>query len=213
MRERIQQALDYIINNKQLITVFQPIISLRDGHVLGHEALSRITCDSEIKNQDILFNLEKDYNRLWDLELICRTLALETAYKFMIPLYDKKLFINVNPNTMHDEAFRKGFTKDFLKQFNISPKSIVFEITEKNVISDRGGFRTTIDHYKNQDYEIAIDDAGYSGLNLISDINPSYIKLDINLIRGVDIDNLKFVLVKGMVELSKVYYSSHCRRH
>lgn len=206
MKERMQEALDDIINNKQIRTVFQPIISLRDGQVLGHEALSRITCESEIKNPDMLFNLAAEYNRLWDLELLCRTRTLETAFKFMIPPYDKKLFINVNPHTMHDDAFRKGFTKEFLKQFNISPKSIVFEITEKNVISDRGGFRATIDHYKSQDYEIAIDDAGagYSGLNLISDINPSYIKLDINLIRGVDNDNLKFALVKGMVELSKV---------
>lgn len=206
MKESIQEALDKIIHNKQIRTVFQPIISLRDGQVLGHEALSRITCESEIKNPDMLFNLAAEYNRLWDLELLCRTRTLETAFKFMIPPYDKKLFINVNPHTMHDDAFRKGFTKEFLKQFNISPKSIVFEITEKNVISDRRGFRATINHYKSQDYEIAIDDAGagYSGLNLISDINPSYIKLDINLIRGVDTDNLKFALVKGMVELSKV---------
>jgi predicted signal transduction protein with EAL and GGDEF domain len=44
MNERIKEELHYIIENKQIKTVFQPIISLRDGSVLGHEALSRITC-------------------------------------------------------------------------------------------------------------------------------------------------------------------------
>jgi len=34
---------------------------------------------------------------------------------------------------MHDETFRRGFTKEFLKQYNIDPQSIIFEITEKNV--------------------------------------------------------------------------------
>lgn len=201
----IKEALDYIINNKKIKTVFQPIVSLRDGSIYGHEALSRITCESEIKDPDMLFSAAVKYNCIWQLELLCRTKALEAAFLFMIPPYNKKLFINVNPSTMHDETFRRGFTKEFLKQYNIDPQSIIFEITEKNVITDINSFKSTISYYKSQDYSIAIDDAGsgYSGLNLISDVNPHFIKLDMNLIRGISKDRLKFSLVKGMVEFSK----------
>lgn len=206
MTEKIKEDLEYIIKNKKIKTVFQPIISLRDGSVLGHEALSRITCDSEIKNPEMLFIAAGMYNRLWELELLCRTEALESAYIFMIPPYSKKLFLNVNPNIMHDETFKKGFTKNFLKQYQITPENVIFEITERNVITDVSGFTAAIDHYKSQDYQIAIDDAGagHSGLNLISDVNPHYIKLDMKLIRCVDTDSVKYALVKGMVEFSKV---------
>lgn len=206
MSDKIKEALDYVIDNKKIKTVFQPIICLRNGSVYGHEALSRITCESEIKNPDMLFNAAIKYNCLWQLELLCRTKALEAAFIFMIPPYSKKLFINVNPSIMHDETFKRGFTKDFLRQYNIDPKSIIFEITEKNVITDISSFKSTISYYKNQDYSIAIDDAGsgYSGLNLISDVNPHFIKLDMNLIRGINKDRLKYSLVKGMVEFSKV---------
>lgn len=205
MRDELKESLDYIINNKQIKTVFQPIISLKDGNILGHEALSRVTCESAIENPEMLFSIAGEYNRLWDLELLCRTTALEAAYMFMIPPYDKMLFINVNPNIMHAENFKKGFTKDFLLLYHIKPQNIIFEITERNVILDMTGFISTINHYRSQDYKIAIDDAGagYSGLNLISDINPNYIKLDMKLIRNIDSDNLKYALVKGMVELSK----------
>jgi len=205
MADTREEALDHIIENKQIKTVFQPIISLRDGSVLGHEALSRITCESEIKNADMLFNIAGECKRLWELELLCRTTALEAAYKFMIPPYSKKLFINVNPNTLHDENFRTGFTREFLMQYEIAPHNVIFEITERNVITDMKGFMTTIDHYKGQEYRIAIDDAGagYSGLNLISDVNPNYIKIDMKLIRGIDSDSLKYALVKGLVEFSK----------
>ena len=205
MKDILKDSLEYIIKNKQIKTVFQPIISLRDGSILGHEALSRITCESAIENPDMLFSIAGEYNRLWDLELLCRTTALEAAYKFMKPPYSKMLFINVNPNTMHDENFRTGFTKEFLMQFQMKPQNVIFEITERNVILDMNGFLLTIDHYRGQDYKIAIDDAGagYSGLNLISDINPDYIKLDMKLIRGIDSDHLKYALVKGMVELSR----------
>ena len=205
MRDETKEGLDHIINNKQIKTVFQPIISLRNGDILGHEALSRITCECAITNTEMLFSIAGEYNRLWDLELLCRTTALNAAYKFMIPPYGKMLFINVNPDTMHDEKFRKGFTKDFLNQYKIAPQNIIFEITERNVIVDMKGFVATVNHYREQDYKIAIDDAGagYSGLNLISDIHPNYIKLDMKLIRDVNSDNLKSALIKGMVELSK----------
>lgn len=206
MTDKFVEALDYIIENRKIKTVFQPIISLTSGTILGHEALSRITYNCDIKNPDMLFRAAGENNRLWELETLCRTIALETAFKYMIPPYNKKLFINVNPNTMHDDKFKKGFTKEFLSKYNITPNNVIFEITERNVIADMLGFRSTVNHYKSQDYKIAIDDAGagYSGLNLISDINPNYIKLDMNLIRGVDKDSLKYALVKGMVELSKV---------
>jgi len=206
MLEKEIQDLKNIIDQRAIKTVFQPIISLKDGDVLGHEALSRVTCESGVKNIEILFALANQFNCLWDLEQLCRTKAFEAAFRFMIPPYSKKLFINVNPNVLHDESFQKGLTKEYLNQYNISSSNIIFEITEKNIIKDIDGFIAAVDHYKSQDYKIAIDDAGagYSGLNLISDINPNFIKLDMKLTRDIQSDNLKAALVKGMVELSKI---------
>lgn len=206
MTEKEIRDLKNIIDKKAIRTVFQPIISLRDGEVLGHEALSRITCDNSIENLETIFALAGQYSCLWDLEQLCRTRAFEAAFRFMNPPYSKKLFINVNPNVLHDESFQKGLTKEFLNHFHISSGNIIFEITERNLIKDIDGFVATVNHYKNQAYKIAIDDAGagYSGLNLISDINPNYIKLDMKLTRDINADSLKAALVKGMVELSKI---------
>ena len=62
-------------------------------------------------------------------------------------------------------------------------------------------FKRTIDYCKNENYKIAIDDAGsgYSGLNRICNIKPDYIKLDIGLIRDIDKDSTKQALVKEYV--------------
>ena len=200
-----KNSLDYIIKNEEIRTVFQPIISLRDGDILGHEALSRVTCESEIKDPEMLFLAAEKYNRLWELEMLCRKKALEAAFEFMIPPYSKKLFINVNPNIINYETYKKGFTKSFLAQHDIASENVIFEITERNVIMDLRGFLATINNYKSQNFKIAIDDggAGYSGLNLISDVRPNYLKLDMKLIRNINSDRIKYALVKGMVEFSK----------
>lgn len=207
MIKTFEEEIAKIIDKKQIRTVFQPIISLRDGSILGHEALSRVTGDTFIENPEQLFCYAGQCNRLWDLELLCRTKSLEAAFLNQDqPTYNKKLFVNVNPNVMHDIKFRQGFTKEYLSQYGITPENIIFEITERNAVNDISSFKSTVSHYKEQTYKIAIDDAGagYSGLNLISDIKPHYIKLDMNLIRDIDTDNIKFALVKSMIELSRM---------
>lgn len=206
MQNDIKSELEFIIRNGWIKSVFQPIVSLRDGTVLGHEALSRISYQSIIPTTEDLFRLAGEYNCLWDLELLCRVKSLEAAYIFMKPPYDKKLFINVNPRIIHDIKFKNGFTKEYLKSFDITPENIIFEITERDAIKDMRSFQNTVEHYKNQQYQIAIDDAGagYSGLNLISDIRPHFLKLDMKLIRDIDKDRLKYALVKSMIEFSYI---------
>ncbi|WP_326974758.1 EAL domain-containing protein [Caproicibacter sp. BJN0012] len=201
-----RQDLDHIIDGGCIKTVFQPIVSLKDGSVLGHEALSRMTCETGISDPEQLFQAAGESERLWDLELLCRTTALRTAYLDLeYAVLGKKLFLNVNPNVMHDEKFRQGFTHKYLEQYGIRPENIIFEITERNAVSDMQGFVGTVEHYKGQNYHIAVDDAGagYSGLNLIGSIRPHYIKLDMSLVRGIDRDNIRYALVKSMAELSR----------
>ncbi|OJU15420.1 MAG: diguanylate cyclase [Clostridiales bacterium 43-6] len=192
-----------IIENKAITTVFQPIISLKDGTIYGYEALSRGPAGSSMHNPEMMFQTAREHGCLWDLELVCRTCALESAYQSK---NDLKLFLNVNTNIIHDEKFMSGFTKEYIRQFDIDAENIIFEITEKNAIEDMYGFKKTIEHYKNQSYKIAIDDAGagYSGLNLITDIKPHYIKLDMKLIRDIDKDGIKYSLVKSLYEFSKL---------
>ncbi len=184
-----------ILKNGTVSTHFQPIISLKDGKLLGYEALSRGPRNTFFENPEKLFDFARMYGRLWELEFLCRVRALENISKNDCDFY---IFLNVDPHTINDEKFKRGFTKEFLKDFNINPESIVFEITEKNSVADFKSFKNTIDNYKEQGYKIAIDDtgSGYSGLKLITEIHPHYLKLDMTLIRDIDKDGIKHALIK-----------------
>ncbi len=202
-----------IISTSAITSVFQPIVSLREGSILGFEALSRGPLDSTLHNPANLFQVAEDCNCLWELELLCRTKALGASddifnnnFRNKEKANDVKLFLNVNPNIMNDAKFRNGFTKEYLEEFSIKPENIIFEITERNAVTNYNNFIMTINHYKEQNYKIAIDDAGagYSGLNLISDLHPHFLKLDMNLIRDIDKDKMKQAIVKSMYEFSKL---------
>ena len=205
MDKELKKQLSEIIKGKHIRTVFQPVVSLRDGTVMGYEALSRMTHKTAIANSEQLFHLADQSEHLWELEQLCRTTALQTAFQDFNMDSEKKLFLNVNPKVMHDENFRQGFTSKYLQQYGVLPENIIFEITERNAVEDKESFCGTVAHYKDQNYHIAIDDvgSGFSGLNLISDVHPHFIKLDINLIRNINKDGMKAALVKSLVEFSK----------
>lgn len=202
-KESLGVELMKILNNGSIRTVFQPIVSLKDGSVLGHEALSRGPKGSVLESPTNLFDVARIHDKLWEVELLCRIKALENVAGV---LNDSYIFINVDPAVINDEKFKSGFTKDFLKKYDIDTHNIIFEITEKNTVNDYKSFRATIDHYKNEGYKIAIDDtgSGYSGLLLISEIHPHYIKLDMNLIRDIDKDGLKRSLIKTFCDFCLV---------
>ncbi len=196
----IDKELTKILDSKEITTVFQPIVNLKTGDIIGYEALSRGPVDSPLHLPDKLFKAAADCNKSWELESLCRTKAIE---KSSVLSKDKYLFLNVDPQIFKDDKFKKGFTKEFLATHNMSPDSIIFEITEKTAIEDYNSFKFVLNNYVNQGYKIAIDDtgAGYSGLKTLAEIKPHYIKIDIDLIRNIDKDTFKQAIIKTFVAL------------
>lgn len=192
------EEIEKIILNKYLSSVYQPIVSLKDGTVHAYEALSRITETGTSLTIARLFEEAGKNGYLWDLEKICRTNALKNAAN---KPKNVKLFINIDGNVLRDSKFQKGFTKETLNRFSLDIKDIVFEITERSNFDDAQFMAEITNHYRNQGFEVALDDlgSGYSGLNRLWHIKPSYVKLDYELIHDIHKDKSKKSLVRLLV--------------
>src|SRR5205814_10635598 len=67
MRERVARA----VRERKLDTVFQPVLDLRSGNVVGYEALSRGPAGSDIENPEVIFEIARDFDLVWELESLC----------------------------------------------------------------------------------------------------------------------------------------------
>ena len=199
-----KEELLSIIEEGRIHPVFQPIVSLRDGQILGYEALSRIDGKTKIQDMEEFFQLGVHYGKTWEIEKLCRKKILQTYAQFPETQKTGKLFINVNPLVMQDEKFKQNYTKKQLEKRGIASEKIVIEVTERNTIDNLQEFQDTMKHYQEEGYEIAIDDVGscYSGLNVIANTKPRYIKIDMALVRGIDKDPMRQALLKGLVEMA-----------
>ncbi|MDF2607451.1 MAG: hypothetical protein K0S34_1647 [Bacillales bacterium] len=195
--EELYPFFQKIINKKLVEIVFQPIISLETGELFANEALTRGPKNSAFSSPLTLFKYAETTGHLYSLEKMTRELAIERSKQ--ISNKDNKLFININASVIEDPSFTPGNTISFLKQFGISPSDIVFEITERTAISDFEKFTSVLEHYRNQGFLIAIDDAGagYSSLQAISELEPDFIKIDRSLITNVNNNKIKANIVEA----------------
>lgn len=198
MEEQRLQEVARIISEKLIYPVYQPIVSLKDGSIYAYEALSRITAENTSLNIMELFEGAGRSGYLWELEKICRTKALKHAVEKPEGM---KLFINVDGNILRDSKFIKGFTKEKLGVYSLKTKDVVFEITERSDYDDPQLLSELIKHYREQGYEVALDDlgSGYSGLNRLQNIKPEYVKVDYELIHDIDKDKSKKSLLRMLV--------------
>jgi EAL domain-containing protein (putative c-di-GMP-specific phosphodiesterase class I)/GGDEF domain-containing protein len=182
--------LRQILERRELVTLFQPVVDLHDRTVMGYEALTRGPA-GELQDPAMLFKLAYEAEVLWKLERICRDLALERARA----LPDGALlFLNMDPDSIFDpELHRSPVLRD------LAPR-VVLEITERAAISEYALFRRALQVIRDLGLRFAIDDVGsaYSGLRLIAEIRPDFVKLDMALVgnvpeRGVQEDMLRTV--------------------
>jgi len=196
------QIFTKILDEGSISTVFQPIVSLKTGIVLGYEALSRIPFNPSDATIGDMFQIASVQNRLWDLEKLCRTRALQNASTQPSQCF---LFLNVDTSIMHDPKFRTGFTVEKLREYNIGPERIIIELTEQSFIGDMSGFVSTVQHYQDQGFKIAIDDfgSGFSGLLRVCEISPDFLKIDMQLVRDIHKDPMKRSAVNSTVEFCR----------
>ncbi len=200
--KNIREQFYEVLKKKKVHPVYQPIFSLSDGSIYGYEALSRIDLSDCVFNTEQMFEIAEKLKCLWELESICRKMSIKGAISKPT---DTKLFVNVDPNVIHDRKFHSGVTARYLKKYNMEPNEIVFEITERSSIEDAKTFIKSIQHYKKQNYKMAIDDfgSGLSGPNRVCLLNPDIIKIDMAIIRNIDKDKIKRMFVKSLSVFGK----------
>jgi len=191
-----------ILDQARFEIVYQPVVSLRSGGILGWEALARGPRESYFRSPDIIFSFAEKAGLLYPLERVCRRLALENLGD-LGP--DQKLFLNIHPRTISDPNFVRGETMRLIGEMGLKPSSIVFEITERHCIRDFPNFNKTLEHYRSQGYMVAVDDAGsgFSSLQSIAEIRPDFIKIDMSLVRDINLHYIKRALLETFITFAE----------
>jgi EAL domain-containing protein (putative c-di-GMP-specific phosphodiesterase class I) len=175
---------------------FQPIVDMRTRTVFGYEALVRGP-----QGQGAMSVLDEvTPETRYAFDQACRVKAIELASGLGLSAGGQFLSINFLPNAVYDPTACIRLTLAVARRTGFPLHRILFEFTEGEQVAHEHLGRI-ISTYKALGLRTAIDDfgAGYSGLTLLAKFQPDIVKLDMELVRDIDTDRVKRVLVAGMV--------------
>ncbi len=180
---------------------FQPIVDLARGRVWGYEALVR---GLDGASAAAVLDQVNDANR-YRFDQSCRVRAIELAGRLFADQDDVKLSINFMPNAVYQPAACIRTSLEAARRVGFPRDRIMFEFTEGERFADPGHMSRILQEYRRHGFLTAIDDfgAGFSGLNLLADLRTDLIKLDMDLIRGVDADPARRAIVPGVMGIAR----------
>ncbi|MEW5762897.1 MAG: GGDEF domain-containing protein [Bacillota bacterium] len=197
-----REQFSALLVTRNIHIVYQPIVALDSGQVIGYEALCRGPEGSFFAGPLNLFAYAEKTNQLYALEKIAREKAMAGLAQ---DLRQQRLFINISPQVVYDPTFRADEIRAYLEQVGAGPERVVFEITERTSIEDFRAFRRSLEHFRLHGFKVAVDDAGsgYSSLHAIAELQPDFIKIDLSLIRDLDKQPTKRILVETFLTFAQ----------
>lgn len=190
-QDTTRSQLARIIAHGEFHPVFQPIVRLGDGTVVGFEALTRFEDGVPPERR---FALAEAVEMGAELEAATMRAALLAAAELPTRAW---VSVNVSPTRLADPRL--------LRLAAVAKRRpLVLEITERQPIEDYAAARDALDKVTGS-VDVAVDDAGagFSSLRHIIELRPRYVKLDLHLVRGVEGDPARQALIAGMVYFAR----------
>ena len=133
----------------------------------------------------------------------CRVKAIELASRLGLVATGAKLSINFMPGAVYSPAVCIQLTLRMAATMRFSTDRLIFEITEVEEVTDRKHLLEIVEEYRRQGFQVVLDDlgSGYSGLNLLAELTPDLVKMDMDLTRKIDSRPVAQAIVRKLVEL------------
>ncbi len=178
-------ALQAMIEAGEFVPYFQPIVDLWDGSVVGHEALTRF---ADGRPPNAVFGEAARAGLGIELETACLCASISASERLPQNGY---LSLNTSP-----ELVLSGRLGGILTAVR---RPVVLEVTEHVEIEDYPGLRRELQRLGSS-VRLAVDDAGagYASFRHILELSPDFVKIDLDLVRGVDAEPARQALIAGM---------------
>ena len=180
---------------------FQPIVDVETGLPFAYEALVR--GGNGEGAAEVLAGVTPQSRYAFDQR--CRVAAIEGAVAAGILDTGARLSINFLPNAVYSPVACIKLTLTTARATGLPVDRLIFEFTENEEIVDTDHLKNIVECYRKMGFGTAIDDfgAGHAGLGLLAKFQTDYIKLDMELIRGIETSMPRRMIVEGVVRIAR----------
>jgi EAL domain-containing protein (putative c-di-GMP-specific phosphodiesterase class I) len=171
---------------------FQPIFALASGDVVAVEALARF---EEGQAPDVVIARAHEVGLGVELEVALVELAL--AHLRELPS-GVSLALNAGPAALASGGVSRALG-------DIDPRRVIVELTEQLQVDDYPHLIDVLQGLRGSGVRVAVDDAGagFASMMHVVKLAPDFIKLDRELVSGIDIDPVRRALVSTLTRFGE----------
>jgi EAL domain-containing protein (putative c-di-GMP-specific phosphodiesterase class I) len=195
-------AVAEVIARGWLRPVYQPIIELKTGAVLGVEGLIRPVAPAPFADPGSLFAAAAASGHLVPLDLMCLETIVAGAGQLPAGTF---LSVNVSPATVEAPEFSTAALLSILARHGFSPERLVLELTEQQPVTDLEKVRLKLDTCRGARIRVAVDDvgAGNAGLRLLAELSFDIIKVDLTIVQRSASSAASSAVIESVVSLAQ----------
>jgi diguanylate cyclase (GGDEF)-like protein/PAS domain S-box-containing protein len=205
-RLMLKSKLRRAVERDELVILYQPKVDLRDGRVVGAEALIRwrLPGHGDISPAQFI-PLAEESNLIqeigeWVLKRVCRDYG---SWQQQVPT-PGRISINLSLKQLRQAEFLTRYRSVF-DESGVSPSNFELEITETTLMTEAGRMVRLLDELHAMGLHLSIDDfgTGYSSLSALQQFPVGTLKIDQSFVRHATVSREDATLVRTIIEMGK----------
>jgi sensor c-di-GMP phosphodiesterase-like protein len=200
----LDTALRQGLRRNEFFLLYQPIVELGTGKVVGAEALLRWRRPSgEEVGPDLFIPVAERSSLICELTDRVMTLIARDTDGYLAGRPDFHVAINLCAGDIQSLAI-VGKLERLIAHCNASPSNFILEITERGFL-DLDAARLVLEELRAHDIEVAIDDfgTGYSSLSYLESLHVDYLKIDRSFIEAIGTGAPTSQVVGHIIEMAR----------
>ncbi|MBV8622905.1 MAG: EAL domain-containing protein [Herbaspirillum sp.] len=212
MDTQVSNRLEMLINLRRALDqqefklYYQPKLSLKDGSVVGAEALIRWqTPEQGVVPPDRFIPFAEEAGLIVPIgEWVLRTACHQNKAWQEAGLPPMPVAVNLSPRQLNQSL--PAFVADVLAQSGLAASCLELEITENVVMKDAEKSVATLHALKRLGLQISVDDfgTGYSSLSYLRRFPVDALKIDKSFVRDIARDADSAAIVKAVISLAHI---------
>lgn len=204
-KQSLSSDLRHAVERNELFLVYQPVVDMISGKIAGMEVLLRwkhpvLGLVSPVK----FIPLAEESGVIlaignWVLHTACEQLLAWQKQGYEVP----RLAINLSAKQFGQKLFAESIAQT-LKEKNVNPRHIGFEITESMLVHNIDDVAATLLKLSNMGLEISIDDfgTGYSSLSYLKRFPINKLKIDKSFVDDIATHPDDAAIVKAIIAMA-----------
>ena len=191
----------------ELQLLFQPIVNLQTYKMVGAEALLRWRHPVEgVLAPDRFLGVAEETGLMVPITrwIILRAVRVAEDWRRRLPA-NQEFFISVNlsPTALRDPDLSQ-YVASLLRETQLPPSLLKFELTEAALISNVGAARETLDQLHGLGLQLMLDDfgTGYSSLSYLQLFPFDFVKIDRPFVNRIASDQANTGMTAAMLQMA-----------